>query len=627
MPATVREMFGSVFREYRSCWKPLVLADLAFKILAFVVLTPLVGALFRFFVAVSGRTVLADEDILYYFLGPVGWVTIVVVGAVWIGIVALEQAALLAILSRSKSKRKSAVIRSLAFVWQHAVPVLKVTVRLVGLSLLIVVPFLAAGGAIYVSMLTKYDINYYLTEKPPEFWTAGVLIALILLAMACVLLWFVIGWVLALPIVLFEKVTPADVLRVSRQRASGHRRTIAKWVVCWALANLAFGTLTTALVGVIGRLIVPTASDSLRLLVFTVGVVLVVWSVVVLINALVGATTFATMLANVYRTVADSEFATKFDTPNGESADTPLLPFKLTRKRLIYAASISACIASAVGFVTLRGLRLDDHAEIMAHRGSSAAAPENTLAAVKQAIEDGADWVEIDVQESKDGQVVVVHDSDLKKVGGPAKKIWESTAAELRSDTVDIGSWFSPEFAGERVPLLAEVLEMAADKIKVNIELKHYGHAQMLEQCVIDVVEAHNMQDQVVLMSLKYDSVKKAKALRPEWKVGLLTAVAIGDLTELEADFLAVNAKLGTRRFIRRAHNRGKEVYLWTINDPISMSVYVGRGADALITDKPALAREVLQLRSSLSPFERLLLELAHFFGVEPETLSREEDA
>jgi glycerophosphoryl diester phosphodiesterase len=120
--------------------------------------------------------------------------------------------------------------------------------------------------------------------------------------------------------------------------------------------------------------------------------------------------------------------------------------------------------------------------------------------------------------------------------------------------------------------------------------------------------------------------VKKAKSLRPQWKVGLLTAVAFGDLTEMEADFLAVNAKIGTRRFIRRAHDRNKEVYIWTVNDPISMSVFVGRGADALITDEPALARDVFHLRSALSSFERLLLELAHLFGVQPDMPSSEDD-
>jgi glycerophosphoryl diester phosphodiesterase len=112
--------------------------------------------------------------------------------------------------------------------------------------------------------------------------------------------------------------------------------------------------------------------------------------------------------------------------------------------------------------------------------------------------------------------------------------------------------------------------------------------------------------------------VRKAKALRPDWRVGLLTAVAAGDLTRSDADFLAVSTKLATPDFIRRAHARDKPVFVWTVNDPVTMSMMVSRGADNLITDHPALARQVLQDRAFLGPGERLLLELAILFGVRP---------
>jgi glycerophosphoryl diester phosphodiesterase len=106
------------------------------------------------------------------------------------------------------------------------------------------------------------------------------------------------------------------------------------------------------------------------------------------------------------------------------------------------------------------------------------------------------------------------------------------------------------------------------------------------------------------------------KALRPNWTVGLLTSVAVGDLTKVEADFLAVNAGLAHRRFVRSAHAVDKEVHVWTVNDAPNMSTMIGRGVDSLITDKPALARSVLEQRSEMSAPERLLLELAGVLGV-----------
>ena len=106
--------------------------------------------------------------------------------------------------------------------------------------------------------------------------------------------------------------------------------------------------------------------------------------------------------------------------------------------------------------------------------------------------------------------------------------------------------------------------------------------------------------------------------MRPGWTVGLLTAVTLSDLTRAEADFLAVKTTLATRPFISSAHRNGKDVFVWTVNDPVTMSVMIGRGADNLITDHPALAKRVLAERAELSPVERLLLELSLLIGDEP---------
>ena len=169
------------------------------------------------------------------------------------------------------------------------------------------------------------------------------------------------------------------------------------------------------------------------------------------------------------------------------------------------------------------------------------------------------------------------------------------------------------------MPTLAEVLDECKGKIRVNIELKYYGHDEQLEQRVIDIVESRDMSSEVVAMSLKMDGVRKLKSLRPDWKVGLLMSVAAGNLKKIEADFLAVNATFASRNFVRTAHNSGKDVYVWTVNDALTMSTMMSRGVDGLLTDKPALARAVLEQRAQMSGPERLLLELAGLLGASPE--------
>jgi glycerophosphoryl diester phosphodiesterase len=615
MPPT-RSILGDTVRSYGSTWKTLALTDIAYKIVAFIVLTPLVGILFRVLLAVSGKTVLADQDILFFFLGPVGWVCAIALGGLWLGIVALEQAALMGVLCANHGKKRMGVIEALRFTLANAWPVIKVTGRIVAFTLMPVLPALAVAGVTYYVLLGEFDINFYLKEKPPEFLMALGIAGVIVLALAVVLLRLFTGWFFALQLVLFEGVRPANALRTSGERAKGQRRRIVVWIVGWALASMIVSAVATSLAVWIGHLIVPSTTNSLWLLAATVGLTMVLLSAVGLVVNLLSTTFFAAILFQLYRHLG-SEGDLDLSPLDTSKTAGPVARFRITRARLLAGGILGVVAALGTGAFALHSVRLDDQVHIIAHRGSSMAAPENTLAAIKQAIEDGTDWVEIDVQETKDGEVVVFHDSDFMKLAGVNRKIWDVTLEDLKD--IDVGSKFSPKFKDERVPTLGQVLEECKGKAGVNIELKYYGHDQDLEQRVVDIVEAHGMESEIVVMSLKVDAVKKMKKLRPKWTAGLLMSVSAGDLKNINADFLAVNAGFADRRFIRSAHGMGKDVAVWTVNDAPTMSSMIGRGVDGLITDKPALARSVLEQRAQMSPAERLMLEVAGLLGTEPE--------
>ncbi len=365
----------------------------------------------------------------------------------------------------------------------------------------------------------------------------------------------------------------------------------------------------------LGLAIVPTVTDRLAQLVVVIGGLVLLWGAANLVVSLATATALGLLLMRLYKhTGPTSVPSAPVTSPRGSS--TPGPRGRLTARQLLGGLTIAALGAAAVGGALLHGVGIEDHATVMAHRGASAAAPENTLAAVERAIRDGADWVEIDVQETLDGEVVVLHDSDLMKVAGVDAKIWDLPYAELRA--IDVGSHFAAEFRDQRVPRLEEVLRLCKDRIGVNIELKYYGHDQRLEERVIEIVEATGMSSDVVIMSLKHDAIATVRRLRPDWRVGLLTAVTLGDLTRMDVDFLAVHTRLATAAFVRTAHRRGKDVYACTVNDKVSMSRMISRGVDALITDEPARARDLLAERTGLSAVERLLVELALWFGVQP---------
>ena len=614
-----RTSIVSAVAEFRGCWKQLALTDLAWKLTAFVLLTPLVAILFRAVLALSGRTVLADQDILLFFLQPAGWVSGILIGGLLLAIVALEQTALMAILCANHARhasRRTEVVAALRFALANAWPVFRLTARMTGATLLAAAPCLALAGLTYFTLLGDYDINFYLKERPPVFLAALGIGGGAAVALAVVLLRLFTGWFYALPLVLFEDVAPARALRVSRGRARGHRSMLIAWIVGWALALAAVSGAATSTTVWLARAFVPRATASVPLLALAIGITLFVWAVVNLAINLLATTSFAAVLFTLYRETVSEEAMDPSRVTRFERA-SPGAPVFVTRRRLTRWAIIGLLAAIGTGAVAVHTASLEDAVLVVAHRGSSKAAPENSMAAFKQAIADGADWVELDVQETADGEVVVFHDSDFMKMAGVSLKIWDATLADLQ--TIDIGSRFSPAFRDERVPTLGAVLDTCRGKAGVVIELKTYGHGQQLEERVARIVDARGMASQIAVMSLDLDAVRKMKALRPEWKVGLLMSVSAGNLEASGADFLAVNAAFADRRFVRSAHRRGTKVYAWTVNDASTMSAMMGRGVDGLITDKPALAKAVLAQRARMSPAVRLLLELAGILGVTSE--------
>ena len=462
----------------------------------------------------------------------------------------------------------------------------------------------------------------YREKRPPVFWVAAALIVVLLLVLAALLVPRLISWAYALPLHLFEGVGAARALGTSEERARGHRLSLAAALTGWFALSIVMSTVALGVVGTLGRFLVPRFQGSMPPLLFVMGGLSLLWAVVNLIVTLIQASTFALLVVRLYERHGGAVGA-KFPQNMPETLATGV-DLNLTFKKLLTGLTVASAVAALAGYFLIAGVRMDDDVLVIAHRSAAGRSPENTLASVEAAIEDEADLVEIDVQETRDGRVVVIHDSDFKKIAGSGLKIWEGDFDEVRE--LDIGSWFAPEFHAERLPTLEEVLEVAKGRARVDIELKYYGHDERLEERVVQIVEEMGMASDVVLMSLKLDAIRKLRVLRPSWTIGLLSATAVGDLTRVDADFLAVNTGLVTPRFVRRAHAAGKDVHVWTVNDPVNMFWMISRGVDGLITDEPALARTVLTRRADMTAIERLLLEAAFWLGVVPKEPPPESD-
>jgi len=615
---TIRDVVTEVIQDVGRSWKQLALTDIAYKAISFALLTPATVLLLRSVISSSEGRVIADVDIATFFLTtPTGMLTLVVGGALVVAITALEVACLMAIGLTGARGGELTTREVLAFGATRALPVLRLTANIVVRLLVGLLPFLLAAGIAYWVLLRDYDINFYLAVRPPAFWLALVCAVVLVAALAVLLVRTIARWSLALPLVLFENTAPRRALGESRRRSTGSHAAIATVLALWAAFAVLLLAVAASVPEIIGRSVAPQLAGSLTLLLPFIGALVLLWAALGLVAAIVNASLFALAIVRLYLRIGDS----RSQVP--EPALSGAKDGRILRSMLVGATAVVLLVVVGIALLAAATTRRNQPVLVIAHRGSSDVAPENTLAAFRLAIEQHADFIEFDVQESADGEVVVMHDSDLMRMGSSPLKVWEANASALTS--VDIGSRTAPRFSSERVPTLAETLAMTRGGARVIVELKSYGHAQRLEERVVAIVEAAGMTNDSIFMSLDHDMVRRIKQLRPSWRVGALVAKAIGDVTSLGADFLAVEARVATRAFVRQAHRAGQDVYVWTVNDPAWMLAAMSNGVDGLITDKPDLARRVVERRAGMTDAQRIAVALLIRLGASTDALAAED--
>ena len=231
---------------------------------------------------------------------------------------------------------------------------------------------------------------------------------------------------------------------------------------------------------------------------------------------------------------------------------------------------------------------------VTAHRGASGLAPENTLSSVKKAMELGSDFSEIDVQETADGKIILLHDGTLDRTSNALGNIWEINFAEL--EDVDFGTWYSADFAKEPVVTLEETIDTVNRKMKLNIELKMNGHQKKLTELAVDVVTKKNFIDQCIMTSFDREAVRKVKQINPKIKTGYIFSKFSEDenIYNGEFDLFSINKKLVTQELVEKAHQNGKKVHVWTVNKEEEMRKLIGYGVDSIITNYPNILIEIL---------------------------------
>jgi glycerophosphoryl diester phosphodiesterase len=613
-----------VLRSLREHLRPLVAFHLFFTVLASSLLLPAVAWSLTSLLRRFDRPIITNAGLLDLLLSPAGILWLLAAIALTFLVLYLQQAGMILV----AVKRRDNHFR-LAFIalWQslHRLPSLAGLVVLqVGAHLLLLLPAAILLGWLYDLIIGGLDPYYVLRMRPPEYWTYLAVAIPLGLGWALVAASLYVRWILALPVATLEGLSPLPALRRSRDLTRGHRAEVALVVLSVLLVIVALPLIATALFDRIFTPMLWWLPERNAVLIPAMLGYVTGYMLVTLAITFIGIAANALLSACLYLRLAHREPRPAPPPPDAHPG------------RLAWGVELAVVLfALGQAWWIVNSFELQDDVAIIAHRGSSMAAPENTLAAIEQAIEDRSHYVEIDVRLTADGEVVVLHDRSMRRLTGDPRNVRDLTLDELRE--FDVGSWFGDAFVGERIPTLDEALAAVRGRSALMIDMKpDPGAEEALVEAVIDALAREQevrrqclatsgsnqaarcgdpkvaSETRVAVMSSNV--LEMVKAREPELRVTLLAQLVMpGTLDRRTFDALGLRHNRITPNEIRLARELGYEVHAWTVNDRARMSQMIDLGVDAIITDYPDRLAELIDDRRELGDGAILLVKLRNW--------------
>lgn len=584
-------------------WRPLLAFALSFQLLENLLFAPALGLAGQ---VLQGRPVVDSTALVQFFLSPRGFLVLFLGATVSLSIRLVEHAGLSALVLGALAGKSFRPFATFRWLLTELPRLLGVGARLVAWGLLLATPTLVVAALLAKPLLAKHDINYYLANRSAGFVASAILIAVVALLSLGAAAWLLVRWRFVVQACVFDRCDGRAAFREAASLSRGVWLGVAgRWLAVLTLQAVLLLVAAALQQFVVWLLLRPAGLGHLSLAVSFALLLLLrtaIGAVVTSFGACADAAVFTTFYRTRRRALQDEPAIARL-----QAEITSLYVTPAKARVLMVAFVLGLLIASGISvFFAVGALRHQGPITVTAHRGLHQRAPENTAAAVREAIAVGADYAEIDVQLSKDGVLVVTHDSDFSRLAGVAKKVWDLSYAEIRA--IPLGAKATPEFHAEPAPTLDEILALARDRIRLNLELKYYGdHQPRLAERVVDALRAAQMTNQVIIQCLEYEPLMQIRRLAPEIPIGYLMSINAAHPDRLQVDFLSVEQNRATGAFTQAAHQRGQKVHAWTVDKPADMDRLIDLGVDDLITNDPAEAVRRVRAYQDLSASERLL--------------------
>lgn len=585
------------------CREPLFLFETVYKMAGAALFVPGFSACFTLLTRMTGHRYLTAENLRSFVLHPLTLLFFALLLAVLACYFLIDIGVVLCLLDQAAQGKPCGILHAL----RHTLRAARRGFAPGSLLMLLYLPLLAlflhmgTAAALIATIRIPVPVSAFLLKNPLYLG----LLAAVLLALT---LWMVL-W-LSVP---HWHLNGGLSFRQSIQKSMALSRSFGLQSLAGILLVQAGFILIYGVAALVGIVLLRAISASLARSFLTSHVLTFLISALLAVSILSIPITYATIYALLERQCAARNMPMAHALPEASL----LSPRKRRLRRVIGLLAFLTALAACV-FIFYRYQRrhynLDIEylraTEITAHRGASADYPENTMAAFEGAWAQGADWIELDVRMSRDGEIFCMHDASFTRTTGTSGRAWEKDWVEI--SRLDAGSRFDQAFAGEGLPLLRDAIAFAQDRhIRLNIELKPSAQDTGLEEGVAALIREAGFEDDCVVTCQRYFALEKIKQIAPELTTVYVMSMIYGDLNQFAAaDHFSVSYHFITRAMVSRLHSAGKQIYAWTVDRRDIMERMIDLEVDNIITNNVTLARQCVSNDAASDIVQAILEEI-----------------
>ena len=568
--------------------KDIVLFEMMFKSLSIIVFYPLFTGMFNLTMKITGYKYLSLENVLEFLINPVTIIMLLIIILMMSFYTLFDMTCLIILIDASVTNNDITIYDVIKIALKKTGRLLFRGNFLITFYVLFLIPFLNIG--ISSNFINSLEIPEFIED----YIYSNFLYTVLYLVLFAIFIFLLFRWIYAIHYCVIENEPFIKALKKSRDLGKGNHILDFLKII---LTQLIIGIIYILSIG-IGVLVIyllnkytsswgMLASILISVVWLSLGISFIIYII------------FSTPISYIvisslyYEHKKDNNETIKHIKVNRAKTFFTSSKWKIVKYSLIIIFIVSASIYTngiLNGDYNLNIEHFND-IEITGHRGASRDYPENTIIAFQKAKDLGADWVELDVQQTKDKQLIISHDSNLKRVTGLNKNIYEVTYDEIKD--LDAGSFKDPSFSSARIPLLEDVIKWALlNNMKLNIELKPTGHEEEFEESVVDLINEYNFSKRCVITSQIYEVLENVKSYDQDIKTVYVMSLAYGNILNLDkADYFSVEANSVNKNMVKQIHNEGKKIYAWTVNNEKNIRNMIDLDVDNVITDDITTAK------------------------------------